>query len=127
MVLAAKKSLDFKDDEKRRVRFKIRLIRELLRRGYTREEVIGEKAMPYVTSWARIAMQKGMEQGIQLGMLQQGRLEFLLDVLEERFGLVSSDVAEKVKDIDDMDALKDLFRKAIQCGSLEEFLETLTR
>ena len=84
--------------------------------------------MPYITSWERIAMQKGMEQGLQQGIQQgmeqgqrQVRVEFLLDVLEERFGLVSSDVAEKVKGIDDMGALKDLCRKAIQCGSLEEF------
>ena len=151
MVLAAKKSVEIKGDEARRVRFKLRLMRELLSRGYSREEVIGvlrfvdgmvrlsaegerlvyeelhreeAKAMPYVTSWERIAMEKGMKQGLQQG-LQQGLLEdareMVLEALEERFGVVVPGLADRIQRIEDRGVLRRLLRLAVRAENLEEF------
>ena len=147
VVLAAKKSVEIKDDEERRVRFKIRLMRELLKRGTSRDEVIGllrfvdgivqlspdherlvyeelhkeeEKAMPYVTNWERFAMEKGMEQGLQLG-LQQGLQQSLQEALEERFGAISLGLAEQIRRKADQKGLQRLLRLAVRAGDLEEF------
>ena len=146
-MLAAKKSVEIKDDEKRRVRFKLRLIRELFSRGYSRDEVIGifrfvdgivrlspeqeqlvyeefhkeeGKAMPYITSWERIAMQEGMEQGLQKGLVEDAR-EMGLEALEERFGNVVPNLADRIRGMEDRGALRSLHRLAVRAGSLGEF------
>ena len=143
VVLAAKKSLEARGDEQRRVRFKIRLIRELLNRGYGRDEVIGifrfvdgivrlsleqeqlvyeelhreeAKAMPYVTSWERIAMQKGLQQG-----LVEDAREMVLEALEERFGVVVPGLAERICGMEDRGTLRRLLRLAVRAENLEEF------
>ncbi len=139
MVLAAKKSVEIKDDEKRRARFKLRLIRELFSRGYSRDAVNGilrfvdgmvqlspeqeqlvyeeshkeeGKAMPYVTSWERIAMQKGM--------LEDAR-EMVLEALEERFGGVVPNLADRIRGMEDRGRLRGLLRLAVRAGNLGEF------
>ena len=149
VVLAAKKSVEVRGDEERRYRFKVRLMRQLLRRGYGREEVIGilrfidgvirlsvegermvyetlhreeVETMPYVTSWERIAMEKGVEQGLQQGMLEDAR-EMVLEALEERFGVIVPDLVERIRGIKDREALRKLLRFAVRAGSLEEFKE----
>ena len=147
VVLAAKKRLEVKGDEERRVRFKVRLMRELLRKGYGRDEVNGllrfvdgvirlspegeqlvyetlhreeAKAMPYVTSWERIAMQKGMEQGLQQGLLEEGRT-MILEALEERFGGLVPSLVEGIKEVEDQGTLRKLHRLAVRAESLKEF------
>ena len=56
-------------------------------------------AMPYVTSWERIAMEKGVE----------------------RFGVASLRVAEQIGEIEDQDVLRRVLRLAVHVDSLEEF------
>ncbi|OPX25764.1 MAG: hypothetical protein B1H02_00625 [Candidatus Latescibacteria bacterium 4484_107] len=139
VVLAAKKSVEIKDDEERRVRFKLRLMRELLKRGTSRDEVIGllrfvdgivrlspeqerlvyeelhreeEKTMPYVTNWERFAMEKGMQQGMQ---------QMVLEALEERFGRIMPRLSEQIRVKADQEGLQKLLRLALRAGDLEEF------
>ena len=69
-------------------------------------------AMPYVTSWERIAMEKGS--------LEEART-MVLEVLEERFGAVPPGLAERIQEIEDQDVLRKLHRLAVRVGSLEEF------
>ena len=78
--------------------------------------------MPYVTSWERIAMEKGVEQGLQQGMLEDAR-EMVLEALEERFGVIVPDLVERIRGIKDREALRKLLRFAVRAGSLEEFKE----
>ena len=78
--------------------------------------------MPYVTSWERIAMEKGVEQGLQQGMLEDAR-EMVLEALEERFGVIVPDLAERIRGIKDREALRKLLRLAVRAGSWEEFEE----
>jgi len=144
VVLAAKKSLESRGDDEKRYVFKVQLIRLLLKSGYGRREIEwilrfldgimalsdemqeqliyeefyeqeGEK-MPYVTSWERIAMRKGMLAGI----LAKSR-ESVLEVLEERFGEIPEEVKGKIESIEDTEGLKKLHRQALRVINLSEF------
>jgi len=147
VVLAAKRSLEAGEDEARKYRFKRELLKMLLERGYDRDEVRhvfrfldgmlkldrekerllyeefhreGVKAMPYVTSWERIAMEKGMKKGMEKGSLEEAR-EMVLEALEERFGVVPPDLEEVIRGREDRDVLRKWLRLAIRVGNLEEF------
>ena len=74
------------------------------------------KKMPYITSFERIGMEKGL--------LEDGR-EMVLEALDERFGEVSGEISNAVDKIEDRDTLKSLHRYAIRCASLEEFKKSL--
>jgi len=144
VVLAAKRSLESRRDEEKRFVFKRELIRLLLRKGYDRarimqifrfldgilalsdeikEQLIYEEfhreeveSMPYITSWERIAMRKGMEKG-----MLEGVSEMVLEVLEERFGEVPEYVRKTVVSIENKDELKKLFKQAMRVSNLSEF------
>jgi len=85
------------------------------------EEVTG---MPYITSVERIGMERGIEEGLQRGLLEDGR-EMVLEALDERFSEVPSFISNTVNQIEDRDMLKFLHRHAIRCVSLEEFKQVL--
>ena len=65
--------------------------------------------------------QRGIEQGIEQGGRERA-IEDLIDVLEIRFGLATSDpLAARLGAIDDVQRLKQLHRAAIQVSSLKAF------
>ena len=90
--------------------------------------IISEATM-YESSVVRYFTEKALEQGIERGIERGGReraIEDLLDVLEIRFGLASSDpLADRIGVIDDMQRLKQLHRAAIQVPSLDAFRHLL--
>ena len=90
--------------------------------------IISEATM-YESSVVRYFTEKGIKQGIEQGIERGGReraIEDLLDVLEIRFGLASSDpLAARIGAIDDAQRLKQLHRAAIQVPSLEAFRDLL--
>ena len=116
----------------------------LFEKGYSREEVIGlfrfidwlmslpeelaadfkaelkreEEAgrMRYVTSIERLAKQEGIEEGKQRGKVEIAR-EDVIEVLEVRFGEISSNVLENINRINDVSVLKRLHRNAIREAS----------
>ncbi len=127
---------------------KLRIAKSLYQRGYSRQDILElfrlidwmmslpeltenefkqeirryeeDLQMPYVTSFERLARREGM--------LQKGR-ENVIEVLEVRFSDLPSDLAEKVKQIEDLDLLTSLHREAITVESLAEFqgyLEQIT-
>ena len=131
-----------------RLQWKLRLVRGLYERGYSREDIVElfrfidwvmvlpeelarsfkeeirsyEEAfrMRYVTSIERMAIEEGIEQGI----LQKGR-EDAIAILEIRFGEVPSSVVEVINAIDNTALLKTIFRRAIAIESLAEFQQFL--
>ena len=97
--------------------------------------------MQYVTTFERIGMERGLQQGIQQGFLQgmqqgisQGRKFGLLeqsrfaviDVLNVRFGAISSATLAWLLRCGDLMALNTLHRQAVTIPSLAEF-EALLR
>ncbi len=105
VVMAHLQARAVKDGEERK-RWKLRLVRLLLEKGYERQAVLelfrfidwllvlpesleqafrtelkqveGERTMPYITSIERLAIQEGREQGIQQG-IQQGKRQGSLE------------------------------------------------
>jgi flagellar biosynthesis/type III secretory pathway protein FliH len=72
---------------------------------------------------------EGYEEGIRSG-LQQGTLEatreHILETLEARFKDVPKNILQSIRKIQDPDALKLLFRKALRADSLDEFHKALS-
>lgn len=62
--------------------------------------------------------------GIQEGELKAFR-EVVANALEERFGLSSIRLTDKIEKIDSVAMLKGLHRQAIRCDSLDEFRKIL--
>ena len=70
---------------------------------------------------AQYLTQQGIEQGGR-----ERAIEDLLDVLEVRFALGAADpLASRIRDIEDLQRLKQLHRAAIQVESLEAFRSLL--
>jgi len=63
-------------------------------------------------------------EGFEEGMLEEAK-EMVLEALEERFGPVPLRIVERVRGINERVVLKGLHRRAIRCGSLEEFERAL--
>ena len=79
----------------------------------------------YESSVVQYFTEKALEQGIEQGSRERA-VEYLLDVLEIRFGLAASDpLAARIGAIEDVQRLKQLFRAAIQVPSLEAFSNLL--
>ena len=75
----------------------------------------------YESSVVQYFTEKGIEQGIEQGGRERA-IEDLLEVLEIRFGLASSDpLAVRIGATDDVQHLKQWHRAAIQVPSLEAF------
>ncbi|MDQ7032479.1 MAG: hypothetical protein Q9M37_07160, partial [Desulfonauticus sp.] len=55
----------------------------------------------------------------------EGAAEMVLEVLEEKFGLLPPSVVRKIKNIEQKEILKGLLRSAIKVNSLEEFKNLL--
>lgn len=72
--------------------------------------------MEIVTSW----MEKGIERGMQQGMLQKAR-EDILEVLEARFGEAPYELRERILAVTQEAELKRLHRQSALAESLEAF------
>jgi hypothetical protein len=77
------------------------------------------KKMPYLTSFERIGMKKGSKKG-----RKEGRKEGILEVLDERFGIVPLDIIDHINDIENDKKLKELLRFAVSCSSIDEFRQS---
>ena len=148
VVMAHLKTKATSQNPESRLQWKLRLVRSLFTKGYSREEIIrlfrfidwimflpkelatsfkvelrnDEEAnrMRYVTSIERLAKEEGVEQGI----LQNAR-ENVIETLSTRFEEVPTQVAEAINQIEDVAVLKSLLRKAILVSSIAEFEEDL--
>ena len=65
-------------------------------------------------------MEQGFQQGVQQGCMRTAK-ENVTDVLDIRFGTVTKTVLKKMKEIDDPDLLRILFKKAMVAKSLDAF------
>ena len=123
---------------------KLKLAKLLYRRGYSRQDVLelyrfidwiltlpseleqqfrvelaefeAEVKMEYVTSNERLAMEEGKQEGVR---------EMIIDSLQIRYGVISTELIEHLNQIDNIDMLKELHRKAITVESLSDFEQLL--
>jgi hypothetical protein len=88
------------------------------------DKIEGEKHMPYVTSFERLAKEEGREEGRREGNIGAIQ-EAILEALSIRFGSVPRGVSETVQRVTDLSALKPLHRQAITVSSLQDFVQAL--
>ena len=88
---------------------------DLMRKLFERRRDIMIESPAY-----ELIRREGFEEGVKFGMLEDAR-DMLLNVLEERFGVVPVRIVEAVKGINEREVLRGLLRRAIKCVSLEEF------
>jgi hypothetical protein len=84
-----------------------------------RQEILAmekDKNMPYLDSISRMCR----EEGVQEGSLAQAR-ESVIEVLEIRFGEISTELHERINALDRLRALKIQLCRAIAVPSVEEF------
>jgi hypothetical protein len=72
--------------------------------------------MPYVTSFERIGIAKGREEGLQ---------QMVLEALDERFGTLPETISDAIHQIQDQAQLRLLLRQVIRSASLAEFQSIL--
>ena len=144
VVMAHLKTKATSQDPESRLQWKLRLVRSLFARGYSREQIIGlfrfidwimllpkelansfkvelrndreANRMRYVTSIERLAKEEAVIETLQ---------ESVIENLATRFEEVSTKVVEAVNQIDDVSVLKNLLRRAILVSSIAEFEENL--
>ncbi|OAD22844.1 hypothetical protein THIOM_001337 [Candidatus Thiomargarita nelsonii] len=66
------------------------------------------------------------KQVYEMGEINDAR-EMVVEVLDERFGVVPFDLIEQVRAVNHRDVLKRLHRQAIQCQDMESFKENLSK
>ena len=84
-----------------------------------RQEILAmekDKNMPYLDSISRMCR----EEGVQEGSLAQAR-ESVIEVLEIRFGEISTELHERINALDRLRALKIQLRRAITVPNLDQF------
>ncbi|MGH9844237.1 MAG: hypothetical protein ACREEM_36395 [Blastocatellia bacterium] len=75
-----------------------------------------EMGKKYIASWERIAMKEGRLEALRTN---------ILEAIQLRFGSLPSSLAEIVSSINDPEVLQEMHRQAIQCQSLDGFVERL--
>jgi len=144
VTLAHLKALETRRSPNARMKAKLELIRLLRERKEMRQDVIDllrfidwelqlpqnmerelteiiekedqEMGKRYVTSWERM--------GIEQGVLKTLRAN-ITEVLEIRFGALPGEIAEIINSINESEILQELHRQAVQCESLDAFVEHL--
>jgi hypothetical protein len=84
-----------------------------------RQEILAmekDKNMPYLDSISRMCR----EEGVQEGSLAQAR-ESVIEVLEIRFGEISTELHERINALDNLRTLKIQLRRAITVSSIDQF------
>ncbi|MBF2014506.1 MAG: hypothetical protein IGS23_04685 [Rivularia sp. T60_A2020_040] len=144
VVMAHLKTKATSQNPESRLQWKLRLVRSLFTRGYSREQIIGlfrfidwimflpqelansfqvelrndgeVNRMRYVTSIERLAKEEGV--------IENAR-ESVVENLLTRFEEVPTQVVEAINKIDDVTVLKSLLRRAILVSSIAEFEQDL--
>ena len=147
IVMACLKELETRGKVDERLFWKITLVKRLYEKGYSKEDILllykfidwlvslpeelteefheeikkyeEVKKMPYITTAERIGMKKGIEIGIQQGLVMEAQ-EMVLSAIEAKLGYVPEEVAKKVKEVFDREKLKEAHKEIIKASDLEQ-------
>jgi len=144
VVMAHLKTQETSNNDESRKRWKSYLAKRLYERGYERDDIIQllrfidwimrlpddmniifwqeiqqyeeGKRMPYLSSFERMAIKRGLEQG-----MQQEVQRLLFQILKIKFETVHKNLIDKVNSITDTDILEMLHHYAVLCNSIADF------
>ena len=83
------------------------------------DRLIAETGATEVTEMVNVYEEKGMQQGMQQGVVV-GQRQGLLCLLQEKFGAVPSDVASRVEAISDTERLTELLRRILHAQTIKD-------
>ena len=93
-----------------------------------------EQRMPYITSIERSGIERGIEQGIKQGIKQgieqesfRSKRESIIELLETRFSEVPLELRAVLNQIEDLEFLKQLFKRSITVASVEELQQLIPK
>ena len=146
VIMAHLKTQATRRDSEERARWKLALTRWLLRRGWSRDDILdlyrfvdwlmalpeelqqrheatlqqdrGEQTMEHLTIWERRGMERGKEEGLKEGVIQ---------ALEVRFGTVPEEVVAALGMVSDLNLLSELHRQAVVVESLDGLASMLRK
>jgi len=96
-------------------------------RDFKYEEVIAMLNFDLMDTVAgRQLHEMGHQKGLQKGLIEDAR-EMVLELLEERFGIVPKTVIKQIRAIPLREHLKQLHRQAIRCSDMKGFKEMLSK
>jgi hypothetical protein len=140
VVLAAKRNIQSREDEEKRFSFKHELVRLMLEKGYSREEILHVfRFLDGVLALADIEKEKIIYDELmsreveevayvtnfeRLARLREAR-ESVVEVLEVKFGSVEKDLQTKLEQIQEKELLRQLLRQATLASSLDDFKKNL--
>jgi hypothetical protein len=148
VVRAHLRALDTRQDPASRRSYKLALVKGLYQRGWTSEDVRQlirvidwlldlpaelqqgfqddiheweeENRMPYVTSFERFGIEKGLQQG-----RQEGLQEAIVAVLALKFGTAGKRLKTRVNEIRNVDDLRALHKACLSAETLQEIRDRL--
>ena len=148
VVLAHLRALASQKTPDKRLRWKTFLVKLLYDKGYSRHDILEllrfidwvlvlpkeleerflevvehyeeRETMQYVTSWERIGLERGREQGLEQGAVATSR-EAVVEILKTRFHVVPDTIESMINQMNDLAALKSLLKKAVTIESPEAF------
>jgi predicted transposase YdaD len=85
-----------------------------------------ERNMPFLASFEREAMAQGKKEGLEEG-LKEGLREGLELALNLRFGLPGLKLLPRIREVQDLERLRELKRILLEAGSLEEFERSIPK
>jgi len=89
-----------------------------------------EQRMPYITSIERSGIERGIKQGIKQGIEQESfrsKRESIIELLETRFSEVPLELRAVLNQIEDLEFLKQLFKRSITVASVEELQQLIPK
>ena len=91
---------------------------------YKDEKIMAKTLLPYPKELITIAKKEGLKEGLEQGALKATQ-EMIIEILIERFGIVSDSVKKAIKSISDAGKTNYLFKTSMRAGSIKEFEENL--
>lgn len=84
------------------------------------------KGVDTVRTTADILREEGLNEGVILGETKRSQ-DLLIKALKLKFGFVKPQVAEKVKGIQSLEVLDNLFELTFKCANIEDFVQYLNQ
>ena len=148
VVLAARNAINAKNNEERKLKFKIELTRLLMQRGFTQDKIISifrfidgvlelddetkekifyeeveksgeDKIMQVIGNVEKKGYERGMQQGMQQGM-REGMLKAIRLGLDLKFGAAGMKLYPDIKKIKDIDVLDAISECIMSAASLAD-------
>ena len=91
------------------------------------EQFEKERKMPYITSFERLGMKKGLKEGEKKGLKEgekkgekKGLLRAIGVTLNTKFGEAGSQILDELQDIDDAELLARILERVLQSQEIDE-------